>query len=70
MNMKIMIGGDDIICQLLFQNGYIDPVCGNKTRTMIREDTELKNFPLYCPKCKQETIINVQDMKITLADSK
>ena len=37
------------------------PVCGNKTRTMIREDTELKNFPLYCPKCKQETIINVQD---------
>ena len=32
--------------------------------------TELKNFPLYCPKCKQETIINVQDMKITLADSK
>lgn len=20
------------------------PVCGNKTRTMIREDTELKNF--------------------------
>ena len=63
MNMKIMIGGDDIICQLLFQNGY-------KTRTMIREDTELKNFPLYCPKCKQETIINVQDMKITLADSK
>ena len=46
------------------------PVCGNKTRTMIREDTELKNFPLYCPKCKQETIINVQDMKITLADSK
>lgn len=23
MNMKIMIGGDDIICQLLFQNGYI-----------------------------------------------
>lgn len=37
---------------------------------MIREDTELKNFPLYCPKCKKETIINVQDMKITLAVSK
>lgn len=46
------------------------PVCGNKTRTMIREDPELKKFPLYCPKCKKETIINVQDMKITLADSK
>ena len=30
------------------------PVCGNKTRTMIREDTEMKNFPLYCPKCKKK----------------
>ena len=46
------------------------PTCGSKTRDKIREDTVLKNFPLYCPKCKQETIINVQDMKITLADSK
>ncbi|MCD8026742.1 MAG: cysteine-rich KTR domain-containing protein [Clostridiales bacterium] len=45
------------------------PVCGNKTHTMIREDTELKNFPLYCPKCKKETIINVRDMEITLAHS-
>ncbi|HDV0795597.1 TPA: conjugal transfer protein, partial [Enterococcus faecalis] len=25
------------------------PICGNKTRLKIREDTELKNFPLYCP---------------------
>lgn len=46
------------------------PVCGNKTRTMIQENTEMRNFPLYCPKCKKETIINVQDMKITLAVSK
>ena len=46
------------------------PICGSKTRVQIREDTELKNFPLYCPKCKQETIINVQGMEITLADSK
>ena len=29
------------------------PVCGNKTRLQIRNDTELKNFPLYCPKCRQ-----------------
>ena len=43
------------------------PICGNKTRTMIREDTELRNFPLYCPKCKKETIINAQDIKVTLS---
>ncbi|MCI6734804.1 MAG: cysteine-rich KTR domain-containing protein [Clostridiales bacterium] len=40
------------------------PVCGNKTRTMIRENTELKNFPLYCPKCKQETLINAKELHI------
>lgn len=45
-------------------------ICGNKTRTRIQEDTETKNFPLYCPMCKKETIINVQDTKITLAGSK
>ena len=33
------------------------PVCGNKTRDRIREDTVLKNYPLYCPKCKQEALI-------------
>jgi ribosomal protein L44E len=27
---------------------------------MMQEDTELKNFPLYCPKCKQQTLVNVK----------
>ncbi len=31
------------------------PVCGNKTYDKMREDTVLLNFPLYCPKYKQET---------------
>ena len=39
------------------------PVCGNKTQVQIREDTELKNFPLFCPKCKQEILINVKTKK-------
>ena len=34
----------------------ICPICQNKTRLKIREDTILVNFPLYCPKCKQETL--------------
>lgn len=40
------------------------PVCGNKTRLQIREDTELKNFSLYCPKCRQETLIKVKDLQV------
>lgn len=42
------------------------PVCGNKTRIKIREFTELKYFPLYCPKCKQETLINVLNFNIAI----
>lgn len=42
------------------------PVCGNKTRLQIRVDTELKNFPLYCPKCKQESLIDAKDLQVTV----
>ena len=41
------------------------PVCRNKTCDRIREDTVLKNYPLYCPKCKQETLIKVKNLQIT-----
>ena len=37
---------------------------------MIQEDTESESFPLYCPEYKRETIINVPDIKITLAKYK
>lgn len=40
------------------------PVCGNKTRDRTREDTVLRNYPLYCPKCKQESLIEVKDLQI------
>ena len=40
------------------------PKCGAKTRTQIRKDTVLKNFPLFCPKCKENFLIKVQNMKI------
>lgn len=42
------------------------PVCGNKTRSRIRMDTVLMNYPLYCPKCRQETLIAVKDLRITV----
>lgn len=40
------------------------PICGNKTRLKIRADTILENFPLYCPKCKQESLINVRQLNM------
>ena len=38
------------------------PVCKNKTRIKIGSDTVLKNFPLFCPKCKQEMLITVKEL--------
>jgi len=37
------------------------PISNNKNRIKMRPDTVLERFPLYCPKCKQETIINVKE---------
>ena len=42
------------------------PFCGNKTRNRIREDTILINYPLYCPKCKREILINIKQMNISV----
>lgn len=42
------------------------PVCENKTRTKLRRDTILKSFPLFCPKCKKERLIDARDLKIEI----
>lgn len=42
------------------------PFCMSKTRIKIREDTKLQNFPLFCPKCKHETLINVKQLNISI----
>ena len=47
----MIIKSDWIIC----------PICGRKTHNKIREDTVLINYPLYCPKCRQETLISAKD---------
>ncbi|WP_143255241.1 cysteine-rich KTR domain-containing protein [Anaeromassilibacillus sp. Marseille-P3371] len=41
----------------------------NQTRLKIREDTELKNCPLFCPKCKQETLLQVRNYKCQLSEN-
>lgn len=42
------------------------PICGGKTRNKIRGDTELRNYPLYCPKCKKESLIDVKRLQVTV----
>ncbi|MGN0194426.1 MAG: cysteine-rich KTR domain-containing protein [Pseudoramibacter sp.] len=37
------------------------PRCGAKTRLQLLKETELKDFPLFCPKCRRETRINAKN---------
>lgn len=52
--------GDVIVVKMQW---VYSPVCDNKTRLKVREETELKNFPLFCPKCKNETLVDVKGFK-------
>lgn len=44
------------------------PVCGAKTRLRLPKRTVLEDFPLFCPKCRQERIINARDFQIEIMD--
>ena len=41
------------------------PACGSKTRARLLPDTVLRIFPLFCPKCRRESLINVQNYKVS-----
>jgi len=40
------------------------PRCGAKTRLQLFRQTQLKDFPLFCPKCRQESIISAKNFII------
>ena len=59
---------ENIRFSLVYENKkwILCPVCKSKTRTKIRDDTILENFPLFCPKCKQETLINIRKLNLSV----
>ncbi len=42
------------------------PICKAKTRIKVRQDSVLMKFPLFCPKCKREILVNITNMKTTI----
>ena len=42
------------------------PLCKKKTRIKVNENTVLLKFPLFCPKCGKETIINVMNFQMQI----
>lgn len=39
-------------------------ICGAKTRLRLLRKTMLRDFPLFCPKCRRESIINARNFQI------
>lgn len=40
------------------------PICNGKTRVQVFYNTVLRNFPLFCPKCKLTHIVDVEKLEI------
>ncbi len=45
------------------------PLCSSKTRLKLLPDTELKNYPLFCPKCKKELIISAKKLQVSVVEN-
>lgn len=47
------------------ENGFlICPKCGKKTNTKVLPETELKRFPLYCNRCREEFKIDYKPARV------
>ena len=44
------------------------PLCGRKTHTKVYYDTVLVKFPIYCPRCKKEMLIDVVKLKMVVSN--
>ena len=42
--------------------------CGTQTDTKVLPETVLVRYPLFCAKCRQETLVDVVKMKMVLSD--
>ena len=45
------------------------PRCGRKTRTLVRKDTELIRFPLFCPKCRYACVVTFKEGKLDITQA-
>ena len=50
-------------------NFLLCPRCSRKTRTLVREDTELIRFPLFCPKCRYVCVITFKKGKLEITEA-
>ena len=53
--------------KMIDKSGFIIcPICKHKTRQKATKETYLKNFPLFCPKCKCQSLIDLIEGEVTV----
>ena len=56
--------------KMIDKSGFIIcPICKGKTRQKATKETYLKNFPLFCPKCKCQSIIDLIEGEVTVREA-
>lgn len=51
---------------MICDDGWVRcPQCGEKTRLKVTLETVIEKLPLFCPKCKKVTKVNVKHNKVT-----
>ena len=48
----------------------ICPNCGEKTGVKLMPDTELRNYPLFCRKCRMECVVGVKNYVVKVLSKK
>ena len=43
------------------------PLCGRNTKTKAYRETVMLRFPLYCFRCKRESVVDVVQFRISLS---
>ena len=59
----------DIVQAMLKKYWIKCPICNGKTRVQVFHNTVLKDFPLFCPKCKLTHIIDVEKLEIVIKNT-
>ena len=44
------------------------PKCGENTKFKLKQTTLIKDFPIYCHRCKKEFIVDVQNFIVTVVE--
>ena len=67
-NQMNRMGGQAFIKMEKETQWIICPKCGEKTKVKLQESTVMKNFLLYCHRCKKELIVDVQNFIVTVVE--